>query len=148
LQLLHNFAIGVLGFVILPLQGLYTQFILYANFTLIREWHEMDSMDILRLGAIALLAQVMWVTVLEFSGRFHQQSVKTIHSWKKFVLWSKRSRLYMKKFRLSCRPLYIGTEGFFVVRRLSVLKFLMAIVRGTFRAILTAKGYDAIHSLR
>lgn len=84
--------------------------------------------------------QTIWAIVLELSGRFHTQSVRTLASWKGLDFKTGAEKKYMSKFKKGCYPLSIGERGLFIVRRISVLKFLRAIVKGTFRALLTIGG--------
>jgi len=142
LEILHKAGIRLLGKILLPMQFLIGKFILYGNFTLVRYGHILTHLDLLRISSFVLIFQVVWSLTLEFSGQFYRHSIATLISWKGLRIPRKEDRKYMSRFRKSCRPLYIGTEGYFVIRRLTVLKFLRAIIRGTFRSLLTAKGYN------
>ncbi len=73
--------------------------------------------------------------MLEISGRIHEDAKKTIKSWKNIEFSSLHERKYMSRFRKCCRPLKLGIEGTFTIKRLSVLKFMRAIIKGTFRAL-------------
>jgi hypothetical protein len=50
---------------------------------------------------------------------------------------TKEEKKFISKFRKACRPLRVGAGSTFTIRRLSVLKFARAIVKGTIRALLT-----------
>lgn len=88
---------------------------------------------------LSILAQCIWFIGLEVTGRIDLYGKRVLRSWKYIEHQNNDDRKYMNKFRKGCRPLAWGVEGVWVVKRLSVLKFLMAVVKGTFRAILALK---------
>jgi hypothetical protein len=141
-SILHNSAMKLLDFVILPYHSLFSQIIMFCNFSLISGLKAgKKTYIILSYALLSIFVKMLWLIILEIGGRFHTHSKKTIASWKMLKMKDKRSEKYLSKFRKSCRPLWIGTEGVFIFKRLSALKFLRAIVRGTFRIILAVRGY-------
>jgi hypothetical protein len=95
------------------------------------------SKGLLGIAGAALL--LFWVGVLETAGRFSKLSRSSIKSWMKEGGQSKLryERKFIGKFCKSCKPLGMGLEGFFVVRRLSAVKFLRFVTKGTFQALVT-----------
>lgn len=83
--------------------------------------------------------QIIWMMVLEFSGRFTQQASITLKSWKFLDFKNKIDKKLMNKFRKSFPPLKIGKDRVFVIKRLNVLKFMRSIVTGVFRASVLGK---------
>lgn len=127
------------GPVILPMQGLLSQFILILNYMLVRHGHSMTLIVLMVALVWTAVCQIAWIIVLTLSATFQKGAVATIRSWKYFEFSSKFEKKYMNKFRKSCKPLCIGTKGVFRITKKTVLKFLQGIVRGTFRALITLK---------
>lgn len=83
------------------------------------------------------MIQIIWAWILEICGRYNAESKKTLDSWKFLEHRGKEEKKLMSKVRKSCRPFSFGEKGIFVIKRMTVLKFLRGIVKGTFRALLT-----------
>lgn len=64
-------------------------------------------------------------------------SGEVIKSWKQKIYRDKYDQKYFSKFRKCQTPLVIGMEGVFIFTRKRAIIFLQAIVKGTFRALLT-----------
>jgi len=137
--ILHMKGMQIYGLIIIPYHFLISQFILYANFTLIRHRDELEL--IMQLGVIVLNITVLgfWGTVLEVSGWFHSEVIKTIRSWKAVQFGTTLEYKSFRKFKKSCLPIVIGYQKLVQIKRLTVLKFMRAIVKGTFRALLLSK---------
>jgi hypothetical protein len=84
--------------------------------------------------------QFGWGLILEISGRFQTFSSSTLKSWKLLQFQSAIESKYLKKFKKSQKPLLIGKQGVFIIQRLTVLKFFRALMKGTFKALLTIGG--------
>jgi hypothetical protein len=139
LQLLHKQGMEFYGFLLIPTQTLVGQFILYSNYTLIRHWNELDVTMKYLIMMIDLTVICIWNAILEVSGRFHMDATKSLKSWKLLTVRNKMETKYLSKFRKAARPLAIGFGEVFKIKRLTVLKFIRGIVKGTFRALLTIK---------
>lgn len=122
----------IFGPTFIPFQSIVMQFSLFSNWMLLNYW---GTLGILRLVLILMEAGLIsfWTIILEFGGRFYEASKRNKESWRQLGEQSK----FVRKWRKSVRHLYAGYEGYHVIRRLSVLKFLKGIVRGTFRILLT-----------
>jgi hypothetical protein len=136
-EILHISGISTFGSLFLPLHVLLGQFILFSNVSALRGGKDFDYNFVI----LSFYAQAAWFCVLEFGGRFHKNSTKTVKSWKCLAFKTKAEAKYMSKFRKACVPLKIETKGMFSIRRLTVLKFVRSVVRGTFRAVLTLKSF-------
>jgi len=136
-QILHKSCMRIFGSFVFISQGFVSQAILMSNYTLIRHWDKLDRVSSCMLIVISLAFQALWLTVLRCGGLFQMHSVRTLKSWKYLKFNSKSDAKYVSKFRKSCKPLRIGIEEFFTIRRLTILKFMRGIVKGTFRALLT-----------
>jgi hypothetical protein len=112
---------------------------LFVNFMIFRHWNEMTGIDKLLLLLEGSITQFAWICVLEVGGRFNQNSILTIKSWKNLKAARKNESKYFRKFVKSCRPLFVGAQGYLVIKRLSILKFLKGTSRATLRALLATK---------
>ncbi|OXA54367.1 hypothetical protein Fcan01_10177 [Folsomia candida] len=136
------------------------QFCLFCNFQAIRNWNSMthftkvkqatsaanlqlvlqaniDSAGKGMLLTWSTTGQIIWGLTLEMAGRIALEATKVTKSWKQIKIKDKLEGKIFTKFRKSCRPVVFGQEGVFTIKRMTVLKFFRAIVKGTFRALLT-----------
>ncbi|OXA40164.1 hypothetical protein Fcan01_25046 [Folsomia candida] len=136
-ELMHRKLVLIAGYVIMAGHVVVSEFILFANATVILDKGGMGMRVKILLLLWSAVGQTIWIFGLEICGRFHEQAKKTLKSWKNMKFRTKEQKLYMNRFRRSCRPLKIGKEGLFIITILTVLKFMKAIIKGTFRAVLT-----------
>jgi hypothetical protein len=138
IEVVHLNAMDVVGWVILPEQALMADASLFSNYTLITGGQELGVVTTTVLVIFAGAIMTIWVTILEAAGIFHKQSETLIESFKRGH-WSdkKKDRLYMDKFRKSCRPLGFRSVGGFCIKRLTGVKFIKGIVVGTLRVAIT-----------
>jgi hypothetical protein len=138
-QLLHKSVFGAIGFALIPLHFICGQFVVFCQYSLITGWSGLDSVSKGMLGINGTALLMFWVGVLETAGRFHKLSRSSIKRWKKEgkMSESKYERKFIGRFCKSCKPLSMGLEGTFVIKRLSAMKFLRAVIKGTFRAVVT-----------
>jgi len=136
-ELMHKYALSIVGIMILPSHELISKFVLFANFMLLTDWKNMSKVDRARLFFMSIALQTIWIALLEVGGRFHSNSCKTVASIKYHKCWMRKNRKYFKKFKKSCKPLFFSTLGFFKIKRRSVLRFLKSIVKGTFNVVIT-----------
>jgi hypothetical protein len=139
LEVLHLNVLDVMGWVLLPEQALVADAIMFCNYALITVGHELDGVTTTVLVIFAVGLMTAWVTSLESMGIFHKQSETLIESFKyrHGHGWNRKNRLYMDKFRMSCRPLAFRSVGGFRIKRLTGLKFMQGIVVGTMRVAIT-----------
>jgi hypothetical protein len=138
-EVLHLNAMDVMGWVILPEQALLADAIMFCNYALITVGHELGGLTTTVLVIFAVVLMTGWVTILEACGIFHKQSETLIESFKygNDHGWNRKEKLYMDKFRKSCRPLGFRSGGGFCIKRLTGLKFIQGIVVGTLRILLS-----------
>lgn len=87
----------------------------------------------------ATIGAIFWSLILLMGGYIHLYGSKILDSWK-YHKWSnltKFEKKAMSKFRKSCCPLSIAHGKTYVIKRLTVLKFIRGIIAGIFRALLT-----------
>lgn len=138
-ELHHKMAVRVFGMIILPVHTAIMQGIRLVNFILISYYDQLNTITKLMLIGFTIIAQICWFGPLSCSGLFHQHAVATLKSWKYFKFSNKHDAKYIAKFRKSCKPLVLGTDGYFYIKRITVLKFVRGIITGTFRALLTVR---------
>lgn len=129
----------VLEYCIVPTQALVLDLILFASVMLIKFGSKLSPASKCMLTSWAILGAVAWAAALIVGGHMHWYGIKVLKSWK-YTKWSRNyHRLLMSKFRKSCRPLTISYGKTYVIRRLSVLKFIRGISKGIMRTLLTLK---------
>jgi hypothetical protein len=137
-EVLHLNVMDVIGWVILPEQALIADAIMFNNYTLITGGQELGVVTTTVLVIFAGILMTVWVTILEACGIFHKQAETLVESFKRGH-WSdkKKDRLYMDKFRKSCRPLGFRSVGGFCIKRLTGVKFIKGIIVGTLKVAIT-----------
>jgi hypothetical protein len=111
--------------------------IMFINYALITVGYELGGITITVIVIFAVVLMTIWVTILEATGTFHKQAETLLESFKRGYWSGGKDRLYMDKFRKSCRPLGFRSGGGFCVTRLTGLKFIQGIVVGTLRIFLS-----------
>ncbi|OXA39701.1 hypothetical protein Fcan01_25431 [Folsomia candida] len=113
------------------------QFCLFTNFVVIRRWNEMASFTKAYFILLSTMFQLVWGICLEVSGRIHKNVNTVSKSWKYFTLETPQESKYLRKMAKSCRPIGVGQDGIFIIKRISSMKFFRGIITGTFKALLT-----------
>ncbi|CAL8146787.1 unnamed protein product [Orchesella dallaii] len=139
LQLLHSAYLNVGACLIVPLQALGTNHILFCNFTLITKWENMKDFNKFMLITWSVVGMVFIAGLLDCAGKLCSIGEKTLVSWKFHDWGSPWRNKHMAKFRKSCKPIRVHYGNSYTIRKVTVLKFLRGIVRGTFRSLLTLK---------
>jgi len=139
IQLLHKLGAETYGQIIPLMQTMESQLIILGLFTLIRNFSQLDETVVSLLVVFVILSFCFWTGILWAAGKFGSISCATIQSWELFPWNSRADRKYIIKFKRSCPPLLIGVQGVFNITKVSVLRFLQGLIRGTFRALLTLK---------
>jgi len=135
-ELLHKQAMYVYGILTIIGQALTVQFVSYCNYTLLRNWNELDMVMKILIIMMTIDMTLFWGVTLEVSGRFYVNSTRVLESWKFLSLDSAREIAFMAKFKKSCKPLAFGFAGYRKITRLSILEFIGCIARITIRALL------------
>jgi len=135
LEILQKQFLELYGFIFIPFQFLVGNAILYIIYTLLKHGPVLPGSTKLLLILCGINLAIIWPVVLESCGKLHQQGSAIIRSWR--YMNCGRHRKYFSKFRKRCKPFSVGTQGLFTIKRLTVLKFLKGITRGTFRMLLT-----------
>jgi len=131
-ELVNRYGMDLLGKGILFFQVILSKVIVLCNYQLIMEWGDFDAIQIVG----AFYGTIMWIFVLETGGMYFCRSKECIKSWKFLPCKVSDEKKFLSKFRKSCRPISVGTKDIFRIKRLTVLKFIRAITRGTLRTVL------------
>lgn len=134
LQILHDQAMSLFGPLLLVSNGYVMYTVIFSSSVLIRYWPTLSLLARSFLGGLCVLFLCFWVFVLEMGRFFCTNGTKTLGSWRKASWGSNKKE--MVRFCRSCKPILICYESQFVVRRLTMLKFLQGVIRGTLRSLL------------
>ncbi|CAL8085452.1 unnamed protein product [Orchesella dallaii] len=134
-QLLHQMAMTCFGVAIVPCQTTVSNLILFSNFMFIRHRAELQPETNCMLVGWSTLSLLFWMFVLELGGRLHSRGREVLKSWKMHDFGDKGVNRCMSKFRKSCQPLSMNFGRTYVIRRLTILKFLRGLTTGTFRLL-------------
>ncbi|CAL8072494.1 unnamed protein product [Orchesella dallaii] len=128
-----------MGFGLVPLQTIFTKLALFCNVTFVLFGNELQLTSKIAMPVIAIFAIFGWSIFLSIAGNLFLTSKATLNSWKISYWTDKKSRLLMKKYKRSLKPLTIHGGSYFVIRPKSVLNFLRGTSRGTFRALVAVR---------
>jgi len=134
LEILQKQAAELYGFMFTPLQFLIGKCILYVIYTLLKHGGDIPSSLKLLIALCGINLLIIWPIILETCGKLHRHGCAIISSLR--FLNCGRHRKYISRFKKRCRPICIGTPYFLTVKRLTVLKFLKGVIRGTLRMLL------------
>ncbi|XP_035707804.1 uncharacterized protein LOC118435610 [Folsomia candida] len=136
-QLMHKQINRSITYVVMVMHWEFLQIILSLNFILLKNWNSLDIFSKIQLVIMSVMCMMAWTCGLEIIGRFHQMSITTLRSWENLMFRRVEEKKYFKKYAKTCQPLVVGLRGVFTIKRLTVLKFTRAVVKGTFKAVLT-----------
>lgn len=146
LNILITMKNDVLGKTILPAQVIFWQLAIFLYLALNRYWDKLHVVARLFLVNLATGFVVCWCLTLKMFGQMLVWNVKTRLSWKRadancdLIRGNLFGYKYVKRFRLSCRPLYMGYKTYFIIKPLSVLVFLRRVAWGASKAVLMTRG--------
>lgn len=137
LQILHVNFMYVFSILFLPIYMIGSNIALFCNYTLIKH---INTIDATNAGVLVIWSLTAFIGVVGFFGLLGE-----IRSFCGMMLFSissynwgyKRKRKEMKRFIRSFQPISYGYGRMYIIKRVSVLKFVKAVSRGTFRALLT-----------
>ncbi|CAL8123069.1 unnamed protein product [Orchesella dallaii] len=115
------------------------QVAIVCNVMLLSRWEKLPTISVWILIFWSVASEIMWIFFLGVGGGLLRQGEKTIASWKRRNWGSKFNNCLMKRFTKSCKPIRLSYGKMFTIQRKSVLTFMQAILRGTFRFYLAIK---------
>ncbi|CAL8070838.1 unnamed protein product [Orchesella dallaii] len=139
LQLLNNLAMYICGPFVVPQQMIFSKFIVYNNYMQIVYSHQISLATASLLGFWALGFSFYWTVVLSFGGYLYCNTNRVLLSWKYHNWDCKKDTKLMSKFRKSCTPITIHFGTTFVIKRLTLLKFIRGATVSTFRILLIGR---------
>ncbi|CAL8127886.1 unnamed protein product [Orchesella dallaii] len=139
-QVLQQQLNQVLGKILIPTQTVMGKIVVFSAFTVLTNGYRMRLTSIALLGGWSVVMAFAWCTILLMAGYLHLYGKRILLSWKYHEWESKREKSIMSKFRKSCKPIDVRLGNTFVIRRLTVLKFIRQLTRGFFRLMLMTKG--------
>ena len=111
----------------------------FFAYTLIYSYGEMNSSTKVLFGIGAPPVFLIWAFfMLSIGGRVYSESKKTKREWRPKWRDAEEAR-YIRRLKKSFRPLWVEMPGFIKINHLSAFKFLKAVTRGIFRALLALK---------
>lgn len=140
LQTFHANVMCLFGPYLVVFNATFMMSTIYVNFVLMRYWHELESVTKFVLLLLNFILVAFYLVVLELGCIFRVGGMKMLKSWNR-VKWSRYEfeNKEMKAFHRSCKPLLLCWGNLFVIGRESILVYGRGVIRGTFRALLTAK---------
>lgn len=136
LQLLNICFLDFWAVLILPLTSLLSNLVLFSNYSLIRQWHQMDKTNACVLIIWALAGTLSVCVSFEIFGELRNKGVKALSSMGKRDWGSNARNREMKKFVKGCQPISYGYGKVIVLKTSSVLGYVKGATRGTFRTLL------------
>lgn len=129
----------LIGIILVPTQFFCGKLVVVVAFLIIKQGNELPMSKRVMWTTWAICLGLFWSLVLLMGGYIHMYGRKILVSWKyhKWIGLTKVERKMMSKFRKSCYPLSISYGKTYIIKRLSVLKFIRGITAGIFRALLT-----------
>ncbi|CAL8146817.1 unnamed protein product [Orchesella dallaii] len=142
LELLHLKLTHLWREFILPMESLILMLGFFGNFTLITYTEILTPLNAVIILIWILIATSLVVLGLNFCGALYTRGFKVLSSMRNKDWGSRINNKIMKKFVKSCRPIQIGYGRMYAIRKLSVLKYMRALTKGTMRVLLTLKKYS------
>lgn len=128
---------NLIGIFIMPTQVMISQIVIVSCYTMIRQAGLMKPSTIYMLGCWAGATFGFWAFQLLIGGYLHFYGSKVLNSWKYHRWENKAEKKLMGKFRKSCKPVCLSYKTVYIIKRLTVLRFIRSISRGILRALLT-----------
>lgn len=138
-EIYHQIYLHLFSYILVPIQALILQLFLFCTYVLFNHSHTLNTAATMQFAIWCVFAVGTWSALIQVSGYVYSSSMKTLRSWKSHDWGSPYENKIMSRFARSCKPLSIGYHTTFVIRRLTILKFFKAVIRGTFRTLLMTK---------
>lgn len=104
---------------------------------ILKHGSEMDKISVAVLVSWGIAAATFWGVILIMGGGLYLNGNNLLLSWKYHSNWpDKFQKEVFHKFRRSCRPFVLNYGRWYVIKRLTVLKFVRSLCRGIFKALL------------
>lgn len=127
----------VFGCILVPMQTLLTQFVMFTTYLFSKYADKIDTSLKATMVIWTTIATLTWIVSLEVGGIISMYGEKVLLSWKYHKWENRQEKRYMSKFRKSCKPLMVQYGRTFVIRRITVLKYIRGLLKGVLRTLLT-----------
>lgn len=138
-QILNANMLSFVGPVVLVGHGVCAILPMFCNFILIRYWDILDAISITSVSIMGIFPLGFWTLVLQFGKYLFVRGNKTLGSWNRQSWGNLRENKIMKRFGRSCRLVLLRYGNQLVIGRMTQFVFVKAIMRGTFKSLLTIK---------
>lgn len=137
LQLLNVQAMDIFGEVVLFCNFLFVIMPIYGCCSLIAQWRTISLEGKSAIVAMCIGSILFWSIILHLGRYLYSNGKEVLESWRVRDWGSASESKVMRKFTKSCRLLLICYRDVIVIRRHTQFVYAQAIVRGTFRSLLT-----------
>lgn len=124
---------------LVPTQFLFGKMVVLITFMLFKYGSSLPPSKRIIWILWATMGCIFWSLILLMGGYIHLYGKKILNSWK-YHKWNNLTKVQkkcMSKFRKSCYPWSVSHGKTYVIKRLTVLKFIRGTIAGIFRALLT-----------
>ncbi|CAL8125320.1 unnamed protein product [Orchesella dallaii] len=136
LQILQLKTTLVIGRLLIPTQTIALKLAVFSTFMIVKNGHRMRGTTVAMMIGWVVASVLIWSLVLLMGGYLHEYGIRGLKSWKYHQWESREERQVMSKFRKSCTPITLNFGKTYVIRRLTVFKFIRQITRGVFRTLM------------
>lgn len=137
IQLLNTITMEIVGKILVFTNVFMTFTPIYANFTLITYWNSINTVAKGFLILVLVSIFSLWAFVLQLGKFLHIRGEIMSISWKRAKWTTQKEAKEMSKFRKSCQMVLLKYEKVFIIRKITQFLYVKAVVKGTFRTILT-----------
>lgn len=140
LQIFHENALCILGNYLPIIHVLLTTFFLFVNSIFITFWNELDSLIVGSFSVAYIACFVFWIFVLQIGKFLWIQGDKKFDSWSKVGFeCNALEKKTMKKFRRSCRLIFIRHGNILVFGRMTHFVYIKCLIVYTCKILLAFK---------
>lgn len=136
IQVLQQYVTLFTGPLIFPTQAVLTKLVIFCSYMFIKHHHDTKIVSLALLLCWGTISVLFWSGVLFMGGCLHFYGVKVLLSWKYYPWPNRYTKRLMGKFRKSCQPLQINYGRTYVIKKLSVPKFIRSLSVGILRVLL------------
>lgn len=136
-QLINSNLMCFLGMCLVYFHSAFMLLPSFGSFLLITYWDKMNLIEKGTIGSTIWAVLFFWTSVLQFGKYLWVSSNNILWSWNGIWWGSKKETMIMRKFRKSCRPVLLQNGTMLVIARLTQLRYMKGVLRGTFRSLLT-----------
>ncbi len=120
-----------------PTQTIVYKLVVFTSYMVLKYGKEMDIISVVILVSWSFFGATYWCSTLLMGGKLHSQGKRILLSWKFHNKWpDKKTKKLMGTFGKSCKPFQFCFGKTYVIKRLTVLKYIRSLSRGILKALL------------